>query len=707
MPRSKHGQVLGPVDSAFYYVDSPQTPMNIGALTFFEGKIPFDPLRRMLDARIHQIPIYQQKLVQAPLNLGQPTWVYDPDFNIAKHVYWHELPAPGDEHQLQDMAGRLVSGMLDRSKPLWEIHLIEGLQGDRTAILFKIHHCMVDGLAAIDLFTLLFDLTPNPSPIPRKPVYDPPPMPSQPQLVVDAILQSLPNRWRIVRKIAEDVSTIGSTISDKNNRRKMFTGMANVASDNMQLLRPLPINGTNSGRQTIAWADFSLAEVKAIKSARKVSVNDVMLTILSGAVEAYVRQRGGSGGQDSLRVLVPVSMRSEAEKEEYGNRIAVLPVDIPFNLSDPLERLRLVSEYTTVMKDSSLSTTLDMVLTMPSLAASWLQPLIWKAAPVVFSLAAHMWCTNVAGPQIPMYLLGHRLLNTFGFFPLNPSMGLATVIASYNQRIAMTLVADMAIVPEVNDLRNLVYETYKTLRAAAGVPEMEPIVLSRTRTEKTEKIEKPESVPAKASASSATSDPERIETRESVTTVEIADGSAALSEGYANGQNGQPTTERSEETEASESASGDAFDQETPTLAQEEKAEKPRLFTDGWAKGYMKAINASESYRRASTRWEAGSLAFVLHATPEEDYPEAVAVILDLHKGECRAARALTPAEAKGEAAFVIEGDFATWSDVLKGKAAPLALIMRGKLRLVKGSMPRLLPFTQSAQELLNCAKNI
>ncbi|CAG1003671.1 Putative diacylglycerol O-acyltransferase [Anaerolineae bacterium] len=719
VPRSKHGQVLGPVDMAFYYVDSPETPMNIGALAIFEGRIPFDPLRKLIDTRIHQIPVYQQKIVQAPLGLSQPTWAFDPDFNIAKHVYWHELPSPGDEGQLQEVAGRLVSGMLDRSKPLWEIHMIEGLSENRTAILFKIHHCMVDGLAAIDLFTLLFDLTPEPSPLPRKPVYDPPPLPSGPQMIVEALVKSIPNRWNIFRKLTEDISVIGGALTDKDKRRKMFSGVANVLSDNVEPIRPLPINGRNTGRLAIAWADFSLTEIKGIKASRKSSVNDVMLTILATAIEKYVHHRGGGGGQESLRVLVPVSMRAENERENYGNRISVLPIDVPFGFNDPLERLRAVSDYTATMKDSSLSNTLDMVLTMPSLAASWAQPLIWKIAPVAFSVIAHMWCTNVAGPQIPMYLQGHKLINTFGYFPLNPSMGLACVIASYNQRISMTLIADMAIVPEINEIRGLLYESFIAMRTAANVREFEPIKLERARPAIGERGESAPplaspSVPVIEAINPTPEAPvEALETPPAEALAAQMQDEAPVIEAEMIIPEEKPKTEKTNESvveinlDTATKAPANGGTESSAAKAAPAVEAKLRIFTDEWAKAYQKSINNSESYHRASTRWEAGSLAFVLHAAPKEGYPESAAVLLDLHKGVCRNAFALTPKDAQTQAAFIIEGDYATWMDVLQGKAQPFALIMRGKLRLAKGSMPRLLPFTQSAAELLNCAKTI
>ena len=473
MNKRSHLEILGPVDTAFYYVDRPETPMNIGALTIYEGKIPFDEFFKLVDERIYRAPLYQQRVIQAPLTLGQPSWVLDPDFYVGNHVFRVELPSPGTEEQLRELTGHLISGMLDRAKPLWEIYLIDGLEGDRTAVLFKVHHCMVDGLAAVELFTMMMDLTPETPPsADRRPSYDPPYLPNATQMITTAIRADLPHRWGVIKKIGSDLGHLGSVLGDKEKRRQAFVGLANLINDNLSLIKQLPINGQNTGKMTVGWAEFSLAEVRAIRANYQASVNDVMLTILGGGLDLYLGDRAENVKQEFLRALVPVNMRMEAEKHNYGNRISVLPVDIPLGIRDPVERLQKIANYSQVMKQSSLTFGLDIVLTLPSLYPSFAQPLVWEIAPRAFSLLAHTWCTNVAGPQIPTYILGHQMQQCFGYFPLNPSMGLACVILSYNQRITMTLIADAGIIPDVLHLRDCLQEAYLALRQAANIPEI-------------------------------------------------------------------------------------------------------------------------------------------------------------------------------------------------------------------------------------------
>lgn len=761
MSNNKVSDILGPVDSAFYYVDRPETPMNIGSLMIFEGKIDYDQLLKLIDSRMHHAPLYRKKIIQAPMRLGQPIWVYDPDFYIENHVFKVTIDPPGSDEQLRKLAGNIVSGMLDRHKPLWEIHLIEGLENNRTGMVFKVHHCMVDGLSAVEIFSLLFDFTPDVKPIPKKPVYDPPYLPSRSKLVTDAVRVELPHKWHVMKKISSDLTSVGVILRDKEKRRRALVGLANLVNDNMRPIKKLPINGTNTGRLTLGYAEFSLAEVRAIKSSQQSSVNDVMLSVLGHALELYSKSHDANPKQDFTRVLVPVNMRAEDEKGQFGNRISVLPIDIPFGIEKPLDRLKIVTERTNVMKQSALSITLDMVLSLPSLAPAVFQPIIWSAAPTAFAFLAHTWCTNVAGPQIPMYVLGHELLHSYGYFPLNPSMGMACVVMSYNQKITMTIIADSGIVPKVMELKEHLETAYLALRKAAKVQVMEPIALERpspknsstpakpamekTTTSPTPTVvnagpavteSRPEAVPAviptvtaktvdiESVSLSHTSNPlksnpiaavksevmaetqtatisevlvaEMTETEPPVlptinTTPIEATVIHAQTENRSNGKAIETALdEEDDETELMPSANGDLS-----------------LFSEAWAQAYQKVINTSVSYYEASKKWEAGSLAFVIKASPTDGFPEDAAVLLDLYHGKCREAHRLPLFQVEREAAFIIEGDYRSWMKVLGGKAQPLTMLMRGKLKLKKGSMSKLMPFTKSAQELVNCARGI
>ncbi|MBL8165059.1 MAG: wax ester/triacylglycerol synthase family O-acyltransferase [Anaerolineae bacterium] len=769
-------QILGPVDTAFLFVERPESPMNIGSLSIFAGKLSFEAFVEHVDARIHQAPLYQKRVVLPPLNLGQPSWVYDPDFHIKNHIFRLQLNRPGTDDQLRELAGKLISSTLDRSKPLWEIYVIEGLSNDRTALFFKIHHAMVDGLAAIELFTVLFDLTDTTTPAPRKPLYDPPDMPSDLELLQQSIVGDLKYKVGVLGRLGEGLSFFGSVLGDREKRRSLLRGMVNLVSDNLTPIKPLAINGKNSGRMTVAWAEFPLAEVRAIRSAARVSVNDVMLSVLGGAVAEYEHEYGHRL-QPFFRVLVPVNMRVENEKGSFGNRISVLPIDVPLKVSDPMERLRYVGEYTQVMKQSSLSNGLDMLLTLPSLYPAVIQPAIWSAAPLAFAFLAHSWCTNVSGPQIPIYLMGHEMLHSYGYFPLNPSMGMCCVIMSYNQKITMTLVADSAIIPDVQEVRAMLERSYATLRTAAKVNPIEPITVERVEiqsdpstpsprtapptedvilpppaaavpveappppneapprvvdaaisapVEETVTVAEPQPAPPTAAPDNETK--AAIEPQITLPTPDAPRAEMAIpvepqvatppetdeAQTYLNGK-ALPAAEAVAElavevVPAVEPLVLTPIPAETPRVNGYTNGSGParhRLFSEDWAQAFQQSINNSKAYKNASLNWKAGSLAFVMQSSPKNGFVEAAAVLMDLYRGDCRSAHALPLEEVKAKATFIIEGSYGAWMRVLRGEAPPLVMLVRGDLHLKKGSLVKLLPFTQSAQELLHSAQRV
>ncbi|MCA9911552.1 MAG: DUF1298 domain-containing protein, partial [Anaerolineae bacterium] len=398
----RYASILGPVDSAFYYVETPETPMNIGALTIYNGKIDFETFVKLIDSRLHLAPRYFQRIVQAPLRLGQPTWIDDPSFYIYNHVKRVVLNEPTSEEQLRAKVGELLSHTLDRSKPLWEIYFIDGLEAS-TAVFFKVHHCMVDGLAAVDLFTMLMELDSRVPHVEEKPSFAAPRLPDPATLTLDSIQRDVLHRFNMLDKLSKDVTRVANNLFDPGQRLKMLIGVAHLLSNSLRPIHRLPINGTNSGKQQLIWGAFSLDDVHSIRRKTGASVNDVMLSVMTVGVERYCRRRN-MGEQTFMRILVPFNVRAEEEIGNYGNRISVLPIDVPFDVADPLERLQATTRFSKAMKDSSLSLTMDMILTLPSLLPSPVQPSIWGVAPVAFSILAHTWCTNVAAPPTSVYL---------------------------------------------------------------------------------------------------------------------------------------------------------------------------------------------------------------------------------------------------------------------------------------------------------------
>lgn len=654
-----YSAILGPVDSAFYYVERPETPMNIGALTIFEGLVDFDQLVKHLEIHLHEIPRYRDRVVQAPKNFGQPTWIPDPDFYIGNHIKRIRINSPATEIEVRKLAGELLSQTLDRNRPLWELHFIEGLD-NQTALFFKVHHCMVDGLAALELFTFMTDTCKEGPPVPmeRTPLYDPEMLPDPIELTVDSLVRDLGHQFTLLKKLGTETLRLGNVLTDREKRLKMLVAAAHLVNNNLQPIKKLPINGKNSGLQTMIWAEFPLDEVNTIRAQCGASVNEVMLVLLTRAVERYTANHGGSD-QPFLRILVPVNVRTEAEKTDYGNRISVLPVDAPFNIPNPLDHLKAVNRFSKVMKESSLAYSMDSLLTLPSLLPAAVHQPVWNLAPVAFSLLAHTWCTNVAASPIPVYILGHELKHVYGYFPLNPSMGLASVVVSYNSRITMTLVVDQSIVKDVDELEQHLKDAYDEL--ASTLPERKP----------------PQPTP--------------IET------------SIPLSNGVMK-QNGNSLSVMKITPKVTTPSIAPKL-VETPTSVL--TCEHPKLFSERWAKAVQDEINHSDAYRNASTRWTAGSLAFIMEVSPDQGFDIPAAVWFDLYRGVCRSACALSAAEALREASFVIQGTYPAWIEVLSGKSAPLVMLTNGRLKLKKGALLSLLPHTRSAAELVHCAQHV
>lgn len=668
MGQDRHMQMLGPVDTAFWSADTPETPMNIGAVLIFEGKIEFEKLVRLIASRIHQAPLYQQHVVNAPWNLGEPTWVFDPNFDIRNHMFNLTLEAPGTEEQLRQMAGRVISSMLDRSKPLWEIYQIDGLADDRTAIMLKVHHAMVDGLSAVELFIIMMEFSPEEPEIGQPLPYNPPPSPSTFRMMTETVATGLPHRWNLLKQMGREAFELQSVLWNRKQRKKLLYGLTNFINDNLPPIKPLLINGRNTGRIEMAWAQFALEDIKAIRHGRHASINDVMMTILGSAIGKYIDAHGGiDPEQEFVRVLMPVNLRTEDRKEDnVGNRIAMLPVDIPFITKNAYEALQEVADYSKVMKESHLSSAVDILLSAPSLAPALVQPFIWNLVPKGLARIAHTWCTNVPGPPMPIYLMGHEMKQFAGYFPLNPAMGMAAVILSYNGSISINIVADAAIVTNITEMRDYMVATFDEL--------MQSVDRYPGKLQSHIQDERP---------------PRTVNTQ-----------SRKPQPASENGQVKEAVAERVKVTVEGVSAS-------TNGASAKSSEGQLKLLSPGWAVALKDVINNSKAYRDASKRWTAGSLAMVMHASAANGYPEASAVVLDLHKGVCNGAKSVTPEQAHTEANFVLEGSYAHWMDVLEGRSQPLPMITRGQLKLTKGALFRLVPHTRSAEELVKCAMQV
>ena len=461
---------LSPQDAAFLHFDSEEAPMNVGFLGVFEGEVPFDKFVDNIASKLHLVPRYRQRVVPVPLGAGRPTWEPDPDFDIGRHIRRLRLAPPGTGEQLMDLAGRLYAGRLDRGKPLWEMHFVEGLQGGRTGLFAKVHHCLVDGVGGIDLMMVTLDLSPDPPPVapPAEP-YSPPHIPGRAARFLDAVFDSMAervDRWAAFQRGLADLTLGGHMEPARTVRRALEVALPYFTLP----VTPAPFNGPFSGGRKLACSEISFQEVRAVRKACGGTVNDVVLAVLGGALRRYLELHGETTRGRLLRIVTPVNVRREDERGTFGNRISLLAVELPVGIRDPLALLRAVTERTSELKRDHVA---DGVERAAGLLVGLPAPLISAASslPLPSNRVVHMVCTNVPGPMIPLYTVGHRLLAAYPLVPITWEMGIGCAVMSYNQKLYFGLVADAGAGADVRRLKGFLEESWVELRAAAKVAE--------------------------------------------------------------------------------------------------------------------------------------------------------------------------------------------------------------------------------------------
>ena len=512
MPAPELNQRMSSTDAAFLYTEHPHVPMHVAGISIVEGDVDEEQLKRFMNSKLHFIPRYRQRAHPAPMNIGHPSWHDDPDFDINNHIETVELPKPGTLLQLQRAASKNFEGMLDRDKPLWKAYLYRGYDDNKTAILWNVHHCMVDGVSGAELLRVTMD--PSPDVDIQEPVpYEPTP--------IDVTENE---RWKNVWEgIGDQVEAWGdfqkSWVSWARNFRLGATvpAVGEVTQVLREAARPpkrLPFNTFKfSGKRRLAWTVIPFAEARAIRSACGGTVNDVVLATLGGAVRDYAIHHGINTRKMTIRVMVPVSLRQESEKDALGNKVSMLPVDVPLDVDNPIERLNAISERTNLLKRTKVADLMNLMAqgyqgaTPPALqalmgGAVFAQPMQSVLNTTQRFPAMHMVCTNVPGPQIPLYVMGHRLLHHFPLLPVAPGMGLNVGVFSYNQLVHFGFISDSSAARDISRFRDFFENSFETLRTAAGVERSEPIAI-RTRRKRAPRKNVAAKAKAKASVTSS------------------------------------------------------------------------------------------------------------------------------------------------------------------------------------------------------------
>jgi diacylglycerol O-acyltransferase len=458
---------MSPIDSSFLHIENDTTPMHIGGVSIFEGPPPpFADLRAMVAGKLELVPRYRQKVRFVPLAAGPPIWTDDPHFSLDYHLRHTGIPAPGSEQQVRQMAARVFSQALDRNKPLWELWVVEGMRDGRWALLSKVHHCMVDGVAATDLMSVMFSdetAAKSSNGAPRS-GWTARPEPSG----LDVLARTLARR----ASPAGQIETLKQALRTPRETLSSLNELARAAIAAGPSLRPVAsssLTGPIGPHRRWSWAEVSLAEIKAVRTALGGTVNDVVLTVITNGFRELLQSRGERIPVDRVvRTMVPVSVRRRGERGVYNNRVSAVFASLPIGVEDPAQRLEQIRAEMDGVKQSKQAVAGDVLSSLSGFAPPLLLALGSRLVTLSPRLNMHTATTNVPGPQQPVQTLGRRMLKSYPFVPVVGSIRLVVAIFSYDGGLYFGVTGDYDGVPDVDVLSAGIERGMQDLLELAG-----------------------------------------------------------------------------------------------------------------------------------------------------------------------------------------------------------------------------------------------
>ena len=450
------------LDASFLALEKDGAHMHVGSVLVFEGPAPeYDPFIERIERGLHLVPRYRQKLAFPPFGLSRPLWVDDPHFNARYHVRHTGLPEPAGEEQLRSLAGRLFAQQLDRAKPLWEIWLVDTMADGRFALICKTHHALVDGISGVDILSVLFDLERDPPEPEPGPPWSPRPMPGGAELFAEALVERAAGPLELIRDTLKHPDRAGADAG------RNAAGLAAMAAAAIQGAPQSPLNVRIGPHRRFAWVEAELATFKGIKNALGGTINDAVLTVVSGALRAHLIRRGQNPDGRELKAMVPISVRADEARGALGNQVSAMYAPLPVGLPDPAERFHFVHAAMAGLKESG-----------QAVGATAITRLADAAAPTILDQAARLQSrqrffnvtvTNVPGPQVPLYMMGSRLEAFYPLVPLVLNTALGIAIMSYDGNLFFGLVGDFDALADLDALAADLDAAIRELAAAAGV----------------------------------------------------------------------------------------------------------------------------------------------------------------------------------------------------------------------------------------------
>lgn len=477
---------LSAQDMSFLMAESDTAPMHVGGMAILEagplsgeaGGVDVRRYRAAVEGVLHRIPRYRQRLAWTP-GEGWAVWIDDRHFDLGYHIRHIALPKPGSQEQLRELASRIFARPLDRSRPLWEIWLVEGVEGgEQFALLNKIHHCMMDGAAGAELAEILLSPSPKAGPEEALP-YFPRPEPSRFELLLDTIRHRASLPGQALRSARDWLGAAGAQpLDDLKQRARVF---ADLIGSSIRPASETPLGGELSTDRRFGWLTMPLEDVKELRRELGCTINDIVLATVAGAVERYLSRRRVDTSELDFRVLAPVNVRRPEHEGQLGNHVSSWIVPMPVDETDPLERVSRIRDETAKLKKSGAASGVEGLMA----AAEWMTPRLLASGVGLVQGPVNMVVTNVPGPQFSLYCVGAKMLGLYPAVPLLPGAGLGVALFSYEGRLCWGFNADPHLVPDLEafvadvaasfeDLRNAVVAQHLASRTAE--PETAPPV---------------------------------------------------------------------------------------------------------------------------------------------------------------------------------------------------------------------------------------
>jgi len=454
---------LSPLDASFLYLERPSELLHVGAVSIVDGVVPFEPFSSMIGERLGTLRRYRQRPLRPLLDLTAPAWEEDLDFDPRRHVHRVAVPAPGGEPELGRVVDELFARRLDARQPLWEAYLIAGLAGERSAILTKVHHCMIDGVSGSQVLELMTDATAEPA-TPRR-AADAAPVPTR----------SGGTARRLTRGVRKALSLASSPTRVLDGFRQA-AGAAGLVVDVLRdPIQPMPFNGQLTGARRIVWTSFPLDDFLAMRGAAGCKVNDVVLAVITSALRHYLPPNTVAGYGTRLRALIPVSVRREEEHLALGNRVSCMFAHLPIGVADPVDRLRCVADEMRGLKERGQRLAFDAILSFNAMLPTPVGSLLARMSAGGSRPIVHTVCTNIPGSRERRYVLGRPVVDIHPIVPLAAGVGLGFAILSYGGKISIAVTADASLVPDAERVRDALCSAHRELRTRFDISTARPV----------------------------------------------------------------------------------------------------------------------------------------------------------------------------------------------------------------------------------------